>query len=121
MQTIEEKIKQRRLQMLVHSYIYYELNQSIVSDDTWSRWAFELAELQRMYPKESSSVEYADEFDDWDGSTGAFLIFPEAVKAVANRLLALRDRKRRTTNITPATKNIAPATKRSHGITRKLF
>ena len=35
-------IKQRRLQLLVHSCIYYEFNQSIVDDATWARWAVEL-------------------------------------------------------------------------------
>ena len=43
-------IERRRRQLLVHSYIYYELNDSIISDDTWSKWAVELEELQRKYP-----------------------------------------------------------------------
>lgn len=34
---IAELILQRRLQMLVHSYIYYELNDNIISDSTWSK------------------------------------------------------------------------------------
>lgn len=72
-QTIEEKIKQRRLQMLVHSCIYYEMNQNIVSDSTWSRWAIELAELQDSYPEEAETTIWADVFRDWDGSSGAFL------------------------------------------------
>ena len=58
--------------MLVHSYIYYELNENIVSDAQWSKWAVELAELQKKYPKESAEVEYYEDFKDWDGSSGAF-------------------------------------------------
>ena len=39
---IAEKIQQRRLQILVHSCIYYELNGSSVSDKQWDTWAREL-------------------------------------------------------------------------------
>lgn len=88
-QTISEKIRQRRRQMYVHSYLYYEMNQNIVSDHVWAKWAKELAELQAKYPKESSEVEYYEDFKDWDGSSGAFLNFPDFSKTVAHRLLKL--------------------------------
>ncbi len=87
MQTIKEKIRQRRRQMLAHSYIYYELNDSIISDATWSKWATELAQLQKDYPKESAEVEEYENFKDWDGSSGAFLNFGENIKTVAKILL----------------------------------
>lgn len=87
MQTIAEKIKQRRRQMLVHSYIYYELDQNIVSDAQWSKWAKELQQLQKDYPEESKQVEYYEQFKDWDGSSGAFLNFGENIKTVAKILL----------------------------------
>jgi len=87
MQTIKEKIKQRRRQMLVHSYIYYELNENIVSDHTWAKWAKELQELQQKYPKESAEVEEYDQFKNWDGSSGAFLKYGENIKTVAKILL----------------------------------
>ena len=84
---IIEKIQQRRRQMLVHSYLYYEENVNIVSDATWSRWAKELAQLQKDYPKESAEVEEYEQFKDWDGSSGAFLNFGENIKSVAKILL----------------------------------
>lgn len=87
MQTIKEKIKQRRRQMLVHSYIYYELNQNIVSDHKWAEWAKELAQLQKDYPEESKAVEEYEQFKDWDGSSGAFLKFGDDIKTVAKILL----------------------------------
>lgn len=87
MQTVKEKIRQRRRQMLVHSYIYYELNENIVSDAQWTKWAKELQELQERYPKESAEVEEYDQFKDWDGSSGAFLNFGENIKTVAKILL----------------------------------
>ena len=89
-QTIKEKIRQRRRQMLVHSYIYYELNQNIVSDHKWAEWAKELQELQQKYPKESAEVEDYEQFKDWDGSSGAFLKFGENIKTVAKILLELK-------------------------------
>ena len=97
-QTIKEKIKQRRLQMLVHSYIYYELDTNIISDTTWSKWAKELQQLQNDYPEESKAVEYYDDFKDWDGSSGAFLKFGENIKTVAKILLEnqIKPAKRKT-------------------------
>ena len=86
-QTIEEKIRQRRRQMLVHSYIYYELDQNIVSDWQWAKWAQELAQLQRDHPEESKKVEFYDMFKDWDGSSGAHLSYTNAIKETAKRLL----------------------------------
>lgn len=90
MQTIKEKIRQRRRQMLVHSYIYYELDDNIVSDAQWAKWAKELEQLQRNYPKESAEVEEYEQFKDWDGSSGAFLNFGENIKTVAKILLELK-------------------------------
>ena len=90
MQTIQEKIKQRRLQMLVHSYIYYELNDTIISDAKWSTWAKELVELQTKYPEEANKVDYAKEFSDFDGSTGFNLPKNDWVKNKAEYLLNLK-------------------------------
>ena len=86
-QTIAEKIKQRRRQMLVHSYIYYELNDNIISDSKWAQWAKELEQLQKDYPEESKQVEYYEDFKDWDGSSGAFLKFGENIKYLGRLLL----------------------------------
>jgi hypothetical protein len=86
-QTIQEKIKQRRRQMLVHSYLYYEKDVNIVSDAQWSKWAMELVELQKKYPKESAEVEEWSQFRNWDGNSGAGLKFSENIKSVAERLL----------------------------------
>jgi len=69
-QTIKEKIKQRRSQMLVHSYLYYVIDEPIIEDDKWQRWADELATLQKYNPK-SCNIDFYDEaFKDWNGDTG---------------------------------------------------
>ena len=70
---IADLIQRRRLQLLIHSCIYYELNANLISDKQWDCWARELVELQKTYPEISSKVVYAEAFKDWDVSTGAFL------------------------------------------------
>ena len=70
---IAELIQQRRLQLLVHSRIYYKLDNNIVSDKKWDEWARELKTLQEHYPDIAKKVMWYDAFKDWDASTGAFL------------------------------------------------
>lgn len=84
------KIQQRRLQLLVHSYIYYVLNDNIVSDSTWNSWSNELVLLQKKYPKTSKKVPYYKQFKDWDGSTGAFLTYDSKIANTAQYLLSIR-------------------------------
>jgi len=69
---VEELIRQRRAQMLVHSCIYYELNDNIISDHKWQAWADELEELQRNNP--GIMIGFFDkEFEGWTGATGNHL------------------------------------------------
>ena len=35
--SVKELIKRRRLQMLVHSAIYYDMDTQIITDDQWQR------------------------------------------------------------------------------------
>ena len=66
-------IQQRRIQMLIHSRLYYKCDYNVVSDMKFDKWARELAELQKKHPTIASRVCFAEAFEDWDGSTGAFL------------------------------------------------
>lgn len=86
---IAEKIQRRRYQILVHSYIYYEMNENLISDSQWSAWAMELVELQSKYPSIAKQVIYAEDFEGWDGSSGAFLTYADKPNIVmtANRML----------------------------------
>lgn len=67
---VRELIQRRRLQLLVHSCIYYILDDSIISDSTWSAWAAELVELQQKYPEIAETVCWHEAFSGFDGSTG---------------------------------------------------
>ena len=113
-QTIAEKIKQRRRQMLVHSYLYYEKDTNIVSDSKWAEWAKELEQLQKDYPKESAEVEFAEQFVDWDGSSGAHLKYSDNIKRVAEILLSYQEK--------PIIKSIQkPVKKKKETSVRSLF
>ena len=70
---IKALMLRRRLQVWVHSRIYYELNANIVSDAVWSRWAEALECLHTISPALAAQVEYADVFEGFDHSTGANL------------------------------------------------
>ena len=88
---IAEKIQQRRLQILVHSCIYYEMNQNLITDKKWDEWAKELRQLQNDYPEISRQVMWYADFADWDASTGAFLpLKDEWVVKKAKQLLGCK-------------------------------
>lgn len=70
---IKELINRRRRQVLVHSVIYYKLNDNLIDDATWSKWALELEELQNQYPKIAAECPLAKEFENFDHSTGMSL------------------------------------------------
>lgn len=91
---IAELINRRRRQILVHSVIYYKMNENLISDSTWSKWATELEELQTKYPDIAAKVPYAKEFKDFDHSTGMNLPLddPWAVNK-ARQLLIWKEKK----------------------------
>ena len=70
---IAERIQLLRLQMLIHSCIYYEMDRNVITDRDWDRWARELRGLQANYSKISEKVIWYEAFKDWDASSGAFL------------------------------------------------
>lgn len=85
---IAAKILRKRLQILVHSYIYYELDSNIISDEQWSKWAIELVKLQKENPLIASKLPYSKEFLDFDGSSGFYLPYKnKEIKEKAIRLL----------------------------------
>jgi len=68
--TAAEFIRRRRLQIVIHSCIYYRLNENLVSDHQWAAWAKELVEAQERFPDIAEKQLWAKEFADFDGSTG---------------------------------------------------
>ncbi len=89
-QTVREKIKQRRLQMLVHSYLYYAANHPVVSDDQWQAWANDLRDLQAMFGITIGFLDAA--FYGWTGATGFHLPYrARNIVEAARRVLALNE------------------------------
>lgn len=84
---IADLIQRRRLQIMLHSYLYYELDTNLITDKLWSDWAKELEILQRDYPEIEILVPYRDGFEDWDASTGALLPYSNRIVALANKLV----------------------------------
>lgn len=84
----DDIIWMRRL-LLVHSHIYYRLDDSLVSDHKWQEWADYLALLQCYYGWEAGF--YDRYFEDWDGSTGYHLPSNHFIADRARRLLEYRD------------------------------
>lgn len=66
-------IQQRRVQMLIHSCLYYEMNTNLISDKQFDEWGRELAQLQKEHPEIADKLCFAEAFKDWDGSTGFHL------------------------------------------------
>lgn len=68
--------------LLVHSYLYYVLDDPVVPDDVWQSWANELAEI-------NTDIGFYDEaFKDWDGTTGYYLPFED--KWIVSKALQIR-------------------------------
>lgn len=76
-----EVINRHRRQLIIHSYLYYWLDDPIWSDDKWQQVANDLVELQVLYPDPTGVFD--NEFKDWDGSTGMHLPHNEAVACMA--------------------------------------
>jgi hypothetical protein len=70
---IAELIQRRRLQMLIHSKLYYDMDTNLITDRQFDEWGRELVQLQRDNPDIAKRICFAEAFKDWDASTGAFL------------------------------------------------
>lgn len=57
--------------IIVHSYIYYECNNNVISDKEYDGFAKELVTYKNDYPEEWQNSEYFEQFGGgYDGSTG---------------------------------------------------
>lgn len=90
---IAELINRRRRQILVHSIIYYRLNDNIIPDSQWTQWAVELEELQNKYPDIAAEGYHAEKFKDFDHSSGFNLPLDDPYAVIkAQQLLAMKHR-----------------------------
>ena len=69
--TTQEYIDFLQRYIIVHSYIYYECNNNIISDKKYDEKAKELMRLKNEYPDLWESSMYYQQFgDDYNGATG---------------------------------------------------
>lgn len=81
--------------IIVHSYIYYELNDNVISDKDYDAKAKELVRYKNEYPELWNSSEYYKQFgDDYNGATGFSLYHElnEHQKRIIQSIAYLRHR-----------------------------
>lgn len=78
MSDVQRRILQDRKFIVLHSYVYYKLGESLVPDSVFDRVSRDLVILQKDHPEDSLAVDfYLDYFKDWDGSTGFDIPFQQ--------------------------------------------
>lgn len=71
--TPQEKVDFVARYVIVHSIIYYEMDESVISDKKFDKKAAVLVNLIKKYPEEVKNSEYYRAIYDFDGSTGFHL------------------------------------------------
>lgn len=87
---ILELINKRRRQILVHSYLYYKWNTSLISDFTFDSWCKELVKLQNDHPREAEKAVFPEAFKGWTGFSGYDLFSKDTMTELWTREKALR-------------------------------
>lgn len=73
--TPKQKFEAVERYILVHSMLYYEMNESVITDQQFDKIAKLLADkIKKMGPKKVKSTTYGYVFYDFDGTTGFDLI-----------------------------------------------
>lgn len=89
---IAELINRRRRQILVHSFLYYQMDVNLIADHVYDRWSKELAELQRQHPDIAKTCVYAEAFAKFDGSSGFDLPFTDPkIQSLGTYLLRIHN------------------------------
>lgn len=83
--TPQEKIDFAARYIILHSIIYYELNESVISDKRFDKKSALLVKLMNKYPEETRNSEYYRAIYDFDGSTG-FLLYGRLKKSQKKQL-----------------------------------
>ena len=89
--TTQEYIDWLQRFIIVHSYIYYEMNNNAISDREYDARAKELASLKEAHPDLWKTSEYYKQFgDEYNGATGYDLYWQlsprqqEIIKSIAH-------------------------------------
>ncbi|MDZ4632260.1 hypothetical protein ORN01_25220 [Bacillus cereus] len=91
-----EWMNRRQRQILVHSFLYYQLNENIISDSEFDRWSKELYEAMKENPEIAKQSVYYKDFLEFDGSSGYDLPYanPE-IQSTGFKLLKIHAERRK--------------------------
>jgi hypothetical protein len=85
---IGELINRHRRRVVLHSFLYYRMYQSTISDYDFDWISKDLVRLQREHSHIAEKVTfYRDYFQDWDGSSGYDLPYDPYIEAKAHQHL----------------------------------
>jgi len=91
--------------ILVNSYIYYEVGDSVVTDKQYDRTAYGLVDMQKAYEGDiKTDTQYGYAFYDFDGTTGFDLYYrlnesdKEKIIRIAHNVLHEYKKERRELN-----------------------
>lgn len=97
--TQKQKIEVLERHILVHSMLYYHMNESVISDKRYDKLCRLLVKkFEALTPKKIASTQYGYVFNDFDGNTGFDLIDRltkedrKRIKQVATTVLRLYKR-----------------------------
>lgn len=65
-----DRISYKQRMILIHSYIYYNLDRNIMSDTKYDKLSYNLVDLIKQHPEEFRQSEYASIFETFDGNSG---------------------------------------------------
>lgn len=71
--SVEDKLTLLERWVIIHSILYYEMDESIVPDHMFDHNARQLAAMLKRHPNEAKQTKYAYLFKGFDGSTGYHL------------------------------------------------
>ena len=99
MMTTQEYIDFLQRYIIVHSYIYYELNDNYISDKQYDEKSRELTRYKNEYPELWKNSMYYKQFgDEYNGATG-FTLFhdldhrqQQIIKSIVNNIKQSRRR-----------------------------
>lgn len=68
--TTKLKIEMLQRWILIHSYLYYDLNYNIVSDERFDNNCHQLYEMRKRFPKTYKKSRFYYAMKEFNGSTG---------------------------------------------------
>ena len=88
---VTAELRRRMSQFLVHSFVYYKLNENIISDHQYDWLCKHLVEVMERHPIEAAALPYYDLCKGIEQSGSGFYIqdYPKEIMTTAFRMMWL--------------------------------